>query len=175
MKKYTLYLIGFLLVTTLFFMYNSYKSIKENNALKEKLKLTNESYDNNIQYAIKLEDSIVNYQKQIERILLADKFSLHGNTFARSYLDDIDNQTDWEAYVISEIMKTNTKKGNNPLVPFDGMAGEMKITDAKILNNRWIIVRFSDGTYTGEMLLRYYVNPDKSITFKVLDQTLFSN
>ncbi len=174
MKKWALYLIVFLGIVSGFFMYNSYRLIKENIALKKELKETNEGYDNNIQYAIKLEDSISGFQKQIKDLQAADKFSLTGNPKAAKYLSDIDDQTDWQKYVIDTLMKTNNMKGNNPLVPFDGMAGAMKIIDAKVLNNRWIIARFSDGTYSGEMLLRYDINKDKSIDFKVLDQTLFS-
>ncbi len=174
MKKWQLYLIVFLSIVSAFFMYNSYKLIKENTALKKELKETNEGYDRNIEYAIKLEDSIVGFQNKINELEAADKFSLQGNEKAAQYLNDIDEQTDWQKFIIDTLMKTNEVEGNNPLVPFDGMAGAMKITDAKILNNRWIIARFSDGTYTGEMLLRYDINKDKSIDFKVLDQTLFS-
>ena len=174
MKKWQLYLIVFLGIVSVFFMYNSYSLIKENNNLKKELKETNEGYDNNIQYAIRLEDSIVGYQNKINALEAADKFSLNGNTKASDYLTGIDDQTDWQKYIIDTLMKTNEVEGNNPLVPFDGMAGAMKITEAKVLNNRWIIARFSDGTYIGEMLLRYDINKDKSIDFKVLDQTLFS-
>jgi len=174
MKNRQLYVIVFLGIVSAFFMYNSYKLIKENNALKKELKETNEGYDNNIQYAIKLEDSITGFQNQVKELQAADKFSLTGNPKAGKYLSDIDDQIDWQKYIIDTLMKTNETEGNNPLVPFDGMAGAMKITEAKILNNRWIIARFSDGTYTGEMLLRYDINKDKSIDFKVLDQTLFN-
>jgi len=173
MKNRALYLIVFLMIVSGVFIFNSYRLIKENTALKQELKETNAGYDNNIQYAIKLEDSIGNFQKHIKELQMADRFSLQGNPKAQNYLNDIDEQTDWQTYILSKLMKTNRAKGNNPLVPFDGMAGTMKITEAKILNNRWIIARFSDGTYSGEMLLRYDVNPNKSINFKVLDQTLF--
>ncbi len=174
MKNRQLYIIVFLGIVSGFFMYNSYRLIKENTALKKELKETNEGYDNNIQYAIKLEDSIVGFQNKINALEAADKFSLNGNEKAVKYLTDIDDQTDWQKYIIDTLMKTNETEGNNPLVPFDGMAGAMKITEVKILNNRWIIARFSDGTYSGEMLLRYDINKDKSIDFKVLDQTLFN-
>ena len=167
MKNRQIYLIVFLGIVSAFFMYNSYKLIKE-------LKETNEGYNRNIEYATKLEDSIVGYQNKVNALEAADKFSLNGNTKASDYLTGIDDQIDWQKFIIDTLMKTNEVEGNNPLVPFDGMAGVMKITEAKILNNRWIIARFSDGTYTGEMLLRYDINKDKSIDFKVLDQTLFS-
>ena len=174
MKKWALYLIVFLGIVSGFFMYNSYRLIQENKALTKELKETNEGYNNNIQYAIKLEDSISDFQKQVKELRAADKFSLKGNPKAGKYLSVIDDQTNWQKYIINTLMKTNKTEGNNPLVPFDGMAGAMKITEAKVLNNRWIIARFSDGTYSGEMLLRYDINKDKSIDFKVLDQTLYS-
>ncbi len=174
MKKLSLYIIVFLAIVSGFFIYNSFRLIKENTALKKELKETNAGYDNNIQYAIKLEDSITGFQKKVKELQAEDKFSLQGNPKAAKYLSDIDDQTDWQKYIIDTLLKTNETEGNNPLIPFDGMAGKMKITQAKILNNRWIIARFSDGTYSGEMLLRYDINKDKSIDFKVLDQTLFN-
>ena len=168
MKNRQIYIIVFLGIVSAFFMYNSYKLIKENNNLTKELKETNEGYDRNIEYATKLEDSIIGYQNMI---ISSDKFSLNGNQKAYKYLLDIDDQIDWQKYIIDELLKTNKSKGNNPLVPYNGMAGDMKITEAKILNNHWIIARFSDGTYSGEMLLQYYIDKNNKIDFEVLDQT----
>ena len=175
MKKYALYIIVFLLVVSGFFIYNSNKLVKEVNRLKQENKEINEGYDNNIQYAIHLEDSIGNLHQEINKLHAADKFSLSGNSEALNYLKQIDAYKNWNNYIIDQLMATNPPGKNNKLIPFDGMAGNMHIDNAKILNNRWIIARFSDGTYTGEMILRYDLNQNNQIEFKVLDQTLFGN
>jgi hypothetical protein len=47
--------------------------------------------------------------------------------------------------------------------------GENKfiINKVKILNHRWIIADFSDGNIWGEVLLKYFINDDESVSFEV--------
>jgi len=175
MKKYSLYIILFLLIVSGYFIYNSYQLIKENHSLQKELKETNEGYDNNIQYAITLEDSIKSYQKTLDSLQKGDRFSLAGNPKAVAYLNDnhlnIDN---WDKYITQELLKTNDlQTGDNPLIPFAGMAGAMRFDDVKILNHHWLIAHFTDGEYQGEVLMRYDIDKKGKIHFKALDQTLY--
>jgi len=165
MKKLYPYLIVFLLIVSGYFLFQTYQLIQENKEI-------NEGYDNNIQYAISLEDSIVNLSNKLKKLQEADRFSLQGNENAQVYLENALQGENAEKYITDKLFQTNPKKGNNPLIPFEGMEGDMKIDRIKILNNRWIIAHFTDGKYTGEMLIRYDINPDKSIDFTVIDQTL---
>jgi hypothetical protein len=41
------------------------------------------------------------------------------------------------------------------------------------LNHRWIIADFSDGEIWGEVLLKYFVNEDETISFEVNQSLLF--
>ncbi len=174
-KKISLYLIVFLATVSAMFIYNSYKLVKEKNKIKQKLKDTNELYDANIQYNIKLEDSIANYQKYVEKLQAEDKFSLNGNPKAQNYLQAINPDKNWNKYIIEKILATNKKQtGDNKLIPFAGMAGAMQIDRVKILNNKWLIAHFTDGTYEGEMLVKYFVNKNGSIDFEVLESTLLN-
>jgi hypothetical protein len=43
----------------------------------------------------------------------------------------------------------------------------------KILNHRWIIADYSDGEIWGEVLLKYFVNEDESISFEVNQSLLY--
>ena len=43
----------------------------------------------------------------------------------------------------------------------------------KVLNHRWIIADFSDGEIWGEVLLKYFVNDDNSISFEVNQSLLY--
>ena len=173
-KKISLFLIVFLATVSAMFIYNSYKLVKEKNKIKKELKDTNEMYDANIQYNIKLEDSIANFQNLVQKLLAKDKFSLNGNPKAQNYLQAINPDKNWNKYITDKLMATNQKQqGDNKLIPFAGMAGAMQIDRIKVLNNRWIIAHFTDGTYQGEMLLQFFVNKNGSVDFKVLDSTLF--
>lgn len=175
MKKNKLfYVAAFFFFTSLFFLFNSYQLIRKQKAIKKELKETNLLYDENIQYNIKLEDSLSRLNKELDELKASDLFSLEGNPKSIQYLNKSfdEERKDWSSYILKELYKTNETKGNNPLVPFDGMDGPMKIDRAKVLNNRWILAHFTDGTYEGEMILRYDVDNNKKISFKVLDETL---
>jgi hypothetical protein len=175
MKKYALYIILFLFIVSGYFMYNSYQLIKDNQALKKELKETNEGYDNNIQYAIQLEDSIKQFKHSIDSLQHSDRFSIAGNLKANAYLDETFNDhKDWQNYIKGNLLKTNDlQQGDNPLIPFAGMAGAMQFDDVKVLNHRWLIAHFTDGTYQGEVIIRYDIDKNGKLHYKVLDQTLY--
>ncbi|MES2487165.1 MAG: hypothetical protein V4581_14610 [Bacteroidota bacterium] len=42
-----------------------------------------------------------------------------------------------------------------------------------MLNHRWVIVNFSNGTRWGEALLKYFVEDDGSVTVERVETTLF--
>ncbi len=175
MKKVCVSLVVFLLVLSGYLIFNCrQKSIKEHQLQKE-LKETNEGYDNNIQYAIHLEDSIKNLKHTIDSLHQKDRFSLAGNPKAMIYLNKaFETEKKWPAYLKKLLLETNEKqKGDNPLIPFAGMAGKMHFDDVKVLNHRWIIAHFTDGTYQGSLILRYDIDQNGQVKFKVLDQTLY--
>jgi len=175
MKKYSNYIITFLFIVGVFFIYNSYKLIKNQRKIQDELTETNQLYDENIQYNIKLEDSIKDLKQEIHRLKQKDKFSLEGNPKALKYFQQsFENQNkNWNEFILKDLLKTNPTKGDNRLIPFAGMEGNMKIDRAKVLNNRWIMAHFTDGVYQGEMILRYDIAPNGQITYKVLDETLY--
>jgi len=175
MKKYIWYILAILIVISGYFIYNSFHLIKDIKHLKNELKLTNESYDNNIQYAISLEDSIKDFKMTIDSIKAGDRFSLPGNPKSNAYLNQtFKTEKNWNDYLKNELIKTNdNQNGDNPLIPFAGMAGAMRFDDAKVLNHRWIIAHFSDGEYQGEVVVRYDIDKQGKISFKILDQTLY--
>jgi len=43
------------------------------------------------------------------------------------------------------------------------------ISEIKILNQRWVKADFSDGKYSGEVMLKYFVEKDGKITFQTMD------
>ena len=66
-------------------------------------------------------------------------------------------------------------KGNNPLVPFDGMNGDMKINRLKFLNHKWILAEFTDGKFWGEMILEYSFNENRELKFNTVASFLYPN
>jgi hypothetical protein len=65
-------------------------------------------------------------------------------------------------------MDFNDNPNGNPYTGQEKLgANKFIINKIKVLNHRWIIADYSDGEYWGEVLLKYFVNEDKSISFEV--------
>lgn len=103
-------------------------------------------------------------------------FTLLGNENAMTYLESYGyDAADIETLVSNQIYDQNALKGNNPLVPFEGMNGDMKINKLKFLNHKWIVADFTDGTYWGEMILEYSINKDKELVMNTISSLLYPN
>ena len=133
-----------------------------------------EATDEKIQ---RLEKKIVKLQDSTEQLLMENLdlhyFDLENNDDALSYHDHL-QIADLPRYIADRLLETNEKKGDNPLVPYAGMNGDMKINKIKILNHKWIIADFSDGTYWGELLLSYEIADDGSVSFTLMAHLLYT-
>lgn len=119
----------------------------------------------------KLQDSIAELQNERFDFMY---FDLNNNDDAMYFFhrNEIENP---EELIISELMATNvTKDKNHPLIEYRPRKGKkFVINKIKALNHRWIICDFSDGLDWGELLIRYDLNDDKTLSFRVLDQILY--
>ena len=127
---------------------------------KEQLdKLTKKSQDKEV----KLNDNLVD----------ANYFSLENNEKAQSYFysDVPEKNIDYAALIPllkDKLMDFNDDPKGNPYTGQEKLgANKFIINKIKVLNHRWIIADFSDGEYWGEVVLKYFVNDDKSISFEV--------
>ncbi len=60
-------------------------------------------------------------------------------------------------------------KGNKFVGQVQKADQKFVISEIKILNYRWIKADFSDGKYSGEVMLKYFVEIDGKITFQTMD------
>ena len=100
-------------------------------------------------------------------------FSLDNNDDALVYYDHL-RLEDPSRYIADKLLETNEKKGDNPLIPYEGMENSFKINKIKILNHKWIIADFSDGKYWGELLINYDLKDDLSVEFTMTDHLLYT-
>jgi hypothetical protein len=109
----------------------------------------------------------------------ADYFSFEHDQNAQDYIvdseiDKIVPMDSLPAYVIGKLIAFNDSPEGNPYTDQGKLtAGKFIINHAKVLNHRWIMADFSDGTYWGEVLLKYFINPDGSVSFEVVQSLLF--
>lgn len=159
-SKIYLYLFVFTALLALFLFVNSNKVLNASDAR-----------------IAKLEDKVNTFQDSIQtlnlKVLDMQYFSLENNDDALAYYEhlDLDNPT---RYIEDKLLETNEKKGDNPLVPYEGMNSDFKINKIKVLNHKWIIADFSDGKYWGELLIAYELKDDLSVDFTLMNHLLYT-
>ncbi|MBQ0908505.1 hypothetical protein KBJ98_07300 [Flavobacterium sp. F-328] len=118
----------------------------------------------------KLRDSLTLVTNQLAD---ADYFSLNKNENAQNYLEASfpDKSIQYEKLipvVTEKLLDFNSNPKGNPYTGQDQIgANKFVINKVKILNHRWIIADYSDGERWGEVLLKYFINEDDSISFEV--------
>ena len=107
----------------------------------------------------------------------ADYFFLENNQNAQDYFE---NETKGEyyqqkliPYVKDQLLDFNSNPKGNPYTGQDQI-GDSKfiINKVKVINHRWIIADYNDGDYWGEVLLKYFINDDKTVTFEVIQSVI---
>ena len=122
----------------------------------------------------KLKNQVKVITDSLESSSNADYFSLQGNKNAISYIESLGFEAlEIETFVSDYIYDLNLKKGNNRLVPYEGINGDMKINKLKFLNHKWILADYTDGRYWGEMVLEYYVKKDRKIELKQISSLMY--
>ena len=124
----------------------------------------------------KLKDSLTSVSAKLDE---ANYFALESNQNAQDYLNSGDGikNISYEQLiplVKEKLMELNDNPKGNPYTGQDQIgAQKFIINKAKVLNHRWVIADFSDGEYWGEVLLKYFVNEDESITFEIIQSVLY--
>jgi hypothetical protein len=109
----------------------------------------------------------------------ANYFSLETNQNAQDYFED---KTTGEfldyrkliPFVKDQLIAFNDNPEGNPYTGFEKLS-ERKfiINKAKVLNHRWIIADFNDGTTWGEAIIKYFINDDKTVTFETAETVIY--
>ena len=113
------------------------------------------------------------------KLVDANYFSLENNENAQNYFNP-DNATKTIQVeklipvVTEKLMDLNENPKGNPYTGQDQIgANKFIINKVKILNHRWIIADFSDGEYWGEVLIKYFVNDDETVSFETFQSLLY--
>ncbi len=124
----------------------------------------------------KLRDSLSLVSNQLAD---ANYFSLAKNENAQNYFDSGSSEKTIQyekliPYVTEKLLDYNSNPKGNPYTGQDQIGtNKFIINKVKVLNHRWIIADFSDGEIWGEVLLKYFVNADDSISFEVNQSLLY--
>jgi hypothetical protein len=128
----------------------------------------------------KMEKKFKNSQNSNANILVeANYFSLAKNENAQNYFnpDNAAKTIQVEKlipFVTEKLMDLNNNPKGNPYVGQDQIgANKFIINKVRILNHRWIIADFSDGEYWGEVLLKYFINEDETVSFEIMQSLVY--
>jgi hypothetical protein len=118
----------------------------------------------------KLNDSIT---KLTDQLYDANYFSLEANDRAMNYLNQDDIKVFTEK-VTQALLAYNDDKAGNKYTDQVTM-GEQKfiINKVKLLNHRWIIANYSNGKLWGEVVLKYFINDDQTVSFEIMNSYLY--
>lgn len=125
---------------------------------------------------LRLKDSLVSISKKLDD---ASYFSLAKNENAQNYFNpESTNKTinikKLIPIVTEKLLDFNSNPKGNPFIGQDQIgANKFIINKVQILNHRWIIADFSDGEYWGEVLLKYFINDDESVSFETVQSFIY--
>jgi hypothetical protein len=156
--KIFIYLFAFTALILVFQMVNSLKVVKyQDEIIAEKVARIDT-------LKVLLENIVSKYDDDVY-------FSLDQNDEAKAFYPDND-PTEIIQWVKDKIYESNTAKGDNPLVLYSGDGRKFLINKIKVLNHKWAIADFSDGTDWGEILIEYSIIGEE-VKLNVLDQLLY--
>lgn len=110
-----------------------------------------------------------------EKMASENYFSLENNDNAKGYFEGQDTNA-IAIKVRDAIFKLNVNPAGNPLTGYPAMDGGKVFTVAKIkiLNHRWVIADFSNGLRWGEVIIKYFVEEDGSISLEKGETVLYN-
>ncbi|MEC4113789.1 hydrolase [Myroides pelagicus] len=107
-------------------------------------------------------------------LIEAKYFSLENNADAQEYFNYKTLDKDI-VRIKEEVLALNHQEDGNPLVPYGKINGEKCIVNKiEVLNHRWLIAEFYAGDLRGEVLVKYFFNPEKPTTFDSIETVLYN-
>lgn len=160
-RQLYIYLVIFLILTNTF-TYMYYKKNAELFAKRE-----NNTINKKVMDSLKTE------------IFKANLFTLENNQMAIDYFENKKTGEYLEANQIKEMIQNSlyeTKEKNtiNKLIDLENMSDKPFMFDSfRVINHRWVVADFTDGTHFGEVFLKYFIEEDNTVTFEHVQTVIF--
>ncbi|WP_294822212.1 hypothetical protein [uncultured Flavobacterium sp.] len=159
-KNIFLYLFIFALLINVFtYMYFSNRQKFEDGRIR-KLEAARKS----------LKDSL---QAEAEKVSDASYFMLAYNDNALDYFAESMDVSSLDKKIKDGVLVQNSNPKGNPLVGYDALNGSnFLINKVQVLNHRWIIADYSNGKAWGEVLIKYFAEPDGTFKYETMETLL---
>lgn len=160
--KIFIYLFAIAILYIIFQQVNGNKKIKADQLTIDRLKAKVETVTH-------VRDSLEN------EVLELSYFDLRYDEYAGEYIEDLGFSVEAiESLVLDTLIASNSAEKDNPFVPLAGMEGSTKIDRVKLLNHKWAVADFTDGTYWGQVLYLYEFTKDRTLRLDVITSHLYS-
>jgi hypothetical protein len=123
---------------------------------------------------VQLKDSIRSIQDQ--KSTDAYTFRFDTNDAAMTYWEREGYRiAEFSPFIKDQLMNLNIyDTADHPLVPYASMTeNKMLIDQIRMINHKWIVASFTDGSYWGEMLIAYDIDDKENLKFKVMESVLY--
>ena len=169
MRK-SLFLYLFIIAVLMNIFTYKYFTSKESSELKS----TDEANANPLNASKAMSDSITHLS---DKLYDANIFSLENNDRAQNYLYEsykINNVPAFAEKVKQALLSYNDSPEGNKYIDQVKMGNQKFIINSvKLLNHRWIIANYSNGELWGEVVLKYFVEENGSISFEIMNSYLY--
>ena len=114
---------------------------------------------------------------EAQKTLLKDRldeesyFSLFGNKMSLNALGEKYNDS-IVSIIKNALYEINISDKKKLIIPYQNLRGVFLINQVKVLNHKWIIANFSDGSLWGELLIEYIID-EKEIIFKTIEHLIY--
>ena len=157
-NKFLIYISCFMLLVIIFLSINYIKISNSNNL-------------NSITFKKKIDSLERQYKLLDKKFTDQIYFSLDDNQEALRYLNDVEVDS-LTSFIRDELYEKNFTKNSDFFIPLSSINNKYLINKVKILNHKWIIADFSNGSRWGEMWIEYHFN-NKKVVFYVKDYFLY--
>lgn len=169
MKK-SLFLYLFIIAVLMNIFTYKYFTLKESSGQKS----ATETNDSSPVTSKVMSDSIT---RLYDKLNDANTFSLENNDRAQNYLYESNKINDVPVFaekVKQALLSYNDSPEGNKYTDQVKMGSQkFIISSVKLLNHRWIIANYSNGELWGEVMLKYFVDDNGSISFEIMNSYLY--
>ena len=169
MKK-SLFLYLFIIAVLMNIFTYKYFTLKESSGQKS----ATETNDSSSVTSKVMSDSITHLYDKLND---ANTFSLENNDRAQNYLYESNKINDVPVFaekVKQALLSYNDSPEGNKYTDQVKMGSQkFIISSVKLLNHRWIIANYSNGELWGEVMLKYFVEDNSSISFEIMNSYLY--
>lgn len=165
-SKIFIYLFIFALLALLFQYVNAKKILESKDKELAVLRLQKQEADSLARLQKRSLDSVV-YENE-------GHFALRTDEYARTYFEEQGlNPRAVEQQIEDLLIDSNKANADHPLVPYAGMEGPMRINKIKVINHKWALADFTDGTYWGQLFIQYTLGAAENPEFLVKQSFMY--